>query len=700
MLDDDFKLYCQQNLDLARSIVIKCDVASRLINNNLLSLGELVDLNDPSTWKYYLNLNGQYYVGNSTSTDTSDEVMTILSPDDGTVIDYTKSNLSANSLIYASFDSFKDRLVESYPKQENLIYYIKDPIDINVAINAEDFTILSYDRSLVASNEESLMSKIQKWIHDFKDRWYKEDFQISNPYYVASFLATMYIKMPQAIMNFRLEACGSAEVDQFHLWNYLGDHYELNKYRDSLSITQSLWLYRNMVDIQRNAGKQWVLESLITNLAVPKGLSANKFDFIKKDSGSILNGRPDGEYLIRDYFDNTVDLDDQPIASPQEMLYKTRDKAKKNRIELEADQQELSDKGYYETNPEFPVGLLEFEVSNASLSSLANDVKHRIEYWMYLSSLNMYEAQYTFEIPNTGNIILTPKDAYILYEYARFARNGIHTDNVRSYVARGVVSFDPAISVAHFRSHVPVDRVPDEFIVDTLADRIPNITVTSPATLESYAEKVIQRRLRHELSYNYITDKDLRPHYENVIEGVYDDVTCTLEPSGTTYDDWLANKKIRRLSMANADWDTVMLDLLFQCTGIDPDNVGIGLSKRHVIEIIDRLTSYSTLIVDGNSANLVERLPFPFIYPSGTKSSKVLNMPMDLGNIRLFDERSGNSSKKLSSKMDFMHDEVILTSGNSSKLGIDYCMDVDIGFRHSNRTKVGIPGMSISNDDA
>lgn len=641
MLDDDYKLYCQQNVDLAKSIVIKCESAAKIININLSSMGENIDYDKPETWKYYLNLNGEYFVSNSVAYNNDDKMMHINTSEDGTLVEFTKANLALYSLTKASFKSYVNKLILDNPLQENLIYNIYRPIDINTAINAEDFQILRYDTSLVASNELSLMDKIQQWIYDFKDRYFKEDFQLSDPYYLQSFLGVMYINLPVAIMGFRHEVCGTPEVDQYHLWNYLNDHYELGSYKDALSTRQALWLYRNMVDVQRNAGKEWVLKELIDVLAKPKGLVANKFDFVKEESGNLLTGRGDGEFVKRVYDDNLIDLSRQPVEDPQTILYKTRDKASKNRKELSADQQELTTKGRYETKNLLPTGLIEFDLASTGIAELANDIQYRIEYWLYLSTLNMYNTNFTFDIPNSGKIVLSARDAFILYEYARWASRGEELDEIRPYYARNVVSFDPSISITDFRQHVPVEYVSDEFIQETLDDRIPNIAVTGPTTLERYAEAIIRRKLLHDISIDNLTELHSRAHHINVIEGVYVNYKCVLAPTGTSFNDWLSDKKIRKFSMTPADWESVMLDILFQCTGIDPENLGLGFSKRAMIEIIDRLTSYNLIVVDGSDGMLYENMPFPFIYPgkNSDEHNDEVRVSLDTRFIDLFAEQ-------------------------------------------------------------
>lgn len=694
MLNEYFRLYCKNNIDLARSIVIKSDVSARLINRDLYLRGESVDELDPTTWKYYLNLSGEYYIGNHPVNPISDTVMRIRSADSGSEIDYTKNNLAFNPLTRTSIDSYIEGLTEQYPNQENLIHYIRNPIDINDAINADDFQILYYDGSLIASNELTLMDRIQKWIYDYKDRWYKEDFQISDPYYVSAFLGVMYLKLPSVIMNFRLAMCGTPEVDDYHLWNYLNDHYNLGKYRSALSSRQALWLYRNLVDIQRNAGKEWVLKELIDNLAVPKGLVAKIYDYVKEDPSSFLSGMGDGGFIEREYGETLLSTDDQPLVNHENILLKTRDAAIKNRSELDADIQELETKIYYEKTYTVPTNLIQFNLDTNSLAKLASDVIPRIEYWLYLSTLNRYNATHTFNFPNNAPITLTAKDAFILYEYARHARSGIHLNEVIPLVARGVVTYEP-ITVSDFRDHVPEKYIEDTFIEDALFDRIPTTSVTDVASLELYVEEIISRKIRHNTQVNWINELIPRAHALNVVEGVYDNYTCVMAPLGTTYNDWLSDKGIRRFSMSNFDWQTVMLECLLKFTGINPDNVGIGTSRQAMIDIIDELTSYGLIITNGTGAGIVNPLPFPFLYTDKTKSSVQRTIKSNLGNIRFID----NKAESCRAERETYFDISLLDSLYGNGIVIEHRFDPCLDFSHeASRDEVGritIPSLTV-----
>jgi hypothetical protein len=112
-----------------------------------------INSNDPSTWKYYVNLSGNYY-----QTDT---MMVINSLDNSQQINFTTEELSQNSRTQAYYipgTTYYDNLCSNYPSQTDLIKNIVYPItDIEQAIEAEDFTILGYDTQ----------NFLEKWERDY-----------------------------------------------------------------------------------------------------------------------------------------------------------------------------------------------------------------------------------------------------------------------------------------------------------------------------------------------------------------------------------------------------------------------------------------------------------------------------------------------------------------------------------------------------
>lgn len=142
-----YRIFVSQVMTLAKTMVVKSEVAAETINRELQSFGESLS-SDPHTWKYYMNLAGLYH--------PTDTVMTVTSMDTLEEIEFTRDNLKifrATASAYAYGSRYYRDLVARYPTQETLILGILNPIDINKALGAQDGDILYYDTTLVESQK-------------------------------------------------------------------------------------------------------------------------------------------------------------------------------------------------------------------------------------------------------------------------------------------------------------------------------------------------------------------------------------------------------------------------------------------------------------------------------------------------------------------------------------------------------------------
>ena len=246
MASNYYDLYIAANISLATSIIIKSDDTVSGLNEYVnyeatVNGTPAVDMSDPLSWKYYLNISGQYH--------HLDKIITITSLDTQEVINFTIDNLAmhpATATAYAFGTNYHTNLVETYPFERLLIMGILYPVSINTAISAKDGTILGYPPNLVEPNEYSLISNLQKWINGYKIRWTNVQFSISDALYSATALGIMYLNILPALLTIRLEACKTNQAHSFHVRQYLASHNLLNQYIDNMTLSQTLFFYRNI----------------------------------------------------------------------------------------------------------------------------------------------------------------------------------------------------------------------------------------------------------------------------------------------------------------------------------------------------------------------------------------------------------------------------------------------------------------------
>ncbi|CAK9254164.1 unnamed protein product [Sphagnum jensenii] len=222
--------------------------------------GVEVDLSDPTTWKYYLNISGQYH-----STDT---VMTIVSLDTKTVVNFTTAMLASSPRTQAAYvidSSYYTALCAVYPTQVDLIKSIIYPVDIYQAIAASDFTLIGWGNGyLEAGEQDAILYELNRHIAYVSTKWYGAYFSYE-AYYVWAFWGMFWYSLSTTIFTARLKYLHTASANSFHIWSYLQSN-GIGDYSDILTQEQALFLYRNIDYIKQNGGKQSNLVLLVNKL--------------------------------------------------------------------------------------------------------------------------------------------------------------------------------------------------------------------------------------------------------------------------------------------------------------------------------------------------------------------------------------------------------------------------------------------------
>lgn len=611
MLENNYGVYVSEIISLVKSIVLKSTSTADLINTGLEMSGVYVDHNDPTTWKYYLNLSGQYHA--------ADTAITLISSDTQTEMVLNRTNILASPITaieYSPGGIYHKKLLDDNPGMDIFINGVFDPVDINTAVAAKNHTILSYDRKYVASNESDLMRDVREWVVRYFMRWHIEDYQLADELYLASMYAVFFNRMILEIINIRIKYCNTPQVCQFHLWSKLKGHYSLDEFKPYLSIQQSLYLYRNIEHIEMYAGKERLLVDMLEHLALPRNLIAQKFDFLKDESGMLTNKRALGRYVRQDYDDNDLDLNEDRALEERSILYETKDKAALNQEELDADVQRLAKLGdtmYYDN---IPTGLVKIIPDNNIVGELLDDTQLKMDYWAYLANANLYTGIVTFEFPGYAPINVSARDALVLYIYAASRVAGRELETIPSIVVRDVVRVTPPATNV-LRDLAPADAVSDDDITEALADLIAPATVNNVEELELFVDSVINRRVRHDLQWNGKLNHIHSSYMKDIVSGAYNSYELDLYPVGYNYNTWFEAIRFSKFGIGDFEWYTIALTILEQMTGIIPGETSMPAKQRAVVDILDRLTSYSVIITKGETEAGYLPLDFPFISPDG-----------------------------------------------------------------------------------
>lgn len=267
MISPDRLLPQSQIYNFLRTVTIKYEPVAQYVNQTLAQNGYAVNDQDPTTWKYYLNMIGQYHESDTpmyvTSLDTRERVL--FSPEIFVTNPRTRSAYSPGGTYY-------NRLCETYPEQVDLIKSILFPVDdITKAINAPDLSLLGWGSGYLETYEESIfIQQIEDFLLILKERWYF-DFLDDEPYFYLTFWSSIPIYLAMLLMSGRMANIKTPYAHSWDIWNELGGH-GLDNYSDILDREKSMMLYQNIDYFKANAGKQSNLlilaERLLTSLGI------------------------------------------------------------------------------------------------------------------------------------------------------------------------------------------------------------------------------------------------------------------------------------------------------------------------------------------------------------------------------------------------------------------------------------------------
>ena len=704
-----YNLFIDNCIQLASTIIIKSQDAVDGLNayvhdQYLLNGTQNVDLFEPTTFKYYLNISGQYH--------HLDTMMRVISIDTLQVMDFTLDNLALNP---ATANAYKygtrqyQVLLNQYPDQELLIKGILYPVNINVAIAAADGTILGYPPNLVEVNEYSLISNLQKFINGFKNRWTNIQYGISDVLYPATSLGIMYLNLLPAILTYRLQACRTNEAHSFHVRQYLASHNLLNSYIDSMTLDQTLFFYRNIAYIERNSGKQAIFNWLIYNIMTVRNLPITEYEMHHDLTNQPTKLYPNVVFYKKP-INNKISLASKNNLSIQDTLVKEESLTTNNLkylndyLPLIQNSMENSQSNILRTK------ILESDILDESNSGPYSLPEILLNNWIFLSTSNLYIAYITVTNPkNTNLITLSVKDAYTLAWYVLCNSIGIKPVTIPAVLAtrvprvipvnnNGVITTVPTVS--------EIMSVVDSTIVDpaiaTLALSMqPNVTqVISTVAFYKLCKELYNSA---QMQRNLIANQQLaveRAMVFNMVSRIYSDNICTLEPDNTLYADWLNNVNIDISNLDVKNLNDLYTNLITAATGSDLFiTTSIKDIQMSMINIMTQLSSYSVQFIDTINIGVDTKTDWTVVRFDNLVFSENVYRVLDLGAFIL--DINGSSTNDF----DYVLDDggIVISANTKSALYISNINNVDqlvlnykpINIINYDTNKVGVMDIEI-----
>ncbi len=593
MSQNSVDLYYTQNFNLAKTLCIKSSDSANGINNLLIATygNSAVDQNTPTTWKYYLNISGQYH--------PTDTVMYVTSLDTLQQIEFTVANLANNNATQDAYQygsRYYYSLLSRYPNQEQLILGILYPADINTAINADDGTILTYPSSLVQSQEVTLINELQQWLYNYLVRWNVKAFATSDDLYQTSYHAIMYLNILMKIINLRVKRCKTAEAHTFHIQEYLASNYGLDIYMQYLTLEQILFLYRNIKYIERHSGFSKTFNMLVNELLTKRNIPIGSY--VAKLTSNFTNYQSTPSFDLSQV--NTLaNIENKTKFTYDEFIIKLMSLAPDNPIILNN-----PNNGILQTIQSSPSSTIQTKELESAMYDYTDAVPHKLtdilfNEWLHLSTNNLYNVYVTFTDPTSSlEYTLVAQDAFIYMMYIYAKACGVVLLTVPSIIATKVRKL----------------TLPTASQMTSLCDSRYSNAATVAANLLSYqpaitslgsindffnlCAKIFDAGIQEWYAVANEAQADFRAQLWNMADYQYEDTAVVFANNGQAFSTWLSNRDLPDLKYILQEYQSLITNIWNAATGISLINeVPFYKIQNAMISILTTLSSYSIQII-------------------------------------------------------------------------------------------------------
>lgn len=611
-MEQRVQIYIKQAYSLARSIVFKSDLIARTMNEAIAYYGQSIDIHDRSSWRYYRHLCGEYH--------PFDTPMSVISLDTQQVIPFTKATLNNHRVTlqaYRGDTQFYQDLMAQYPGQEDLIDGILHPLKMETVLAAKEGSILRYRQDLVDGNEVNLIPLLNEWIDAAITRYLVPAVSFVDNLYVPAFLGILYMQLPAAIMNIRLKNCHSWKAHTFHIREYLASHQYLDEYFNYLTLDQRLFLYRNLLYIQRHGGKVDTFEFLMEHLLTRRGLAVVQYDLLQNHTQVPETSL----YPELDVIGNYINFPERDVDGFKERLdnlvYKENTLAMGNRSVAEEVMAFTDHQVINGLTTEYATKILE--------SRTADDVSRQeitfphmlINHWLYLGYHGLYSTLIAVRNPVSGLIqSLSVLDGFKVYWYCAMKAMGITLPTVPMFLALDVQR-RTLPTKTELRSITQADYVREDHL-NLMLDRVKPYQYYDQQYKFYDAIKVAHQAYLHNARlYKARRDPLETSFYKQIQRRFYTHKVIQTEDYGMDYSQWLYDRGIVVDDFTKIDFAIFAEELLREFTGYHVlEENDVRKVQEAMVAIMQRLSSYNVQYLTFLESDNYIMLDWMFLKPS------------------------------------------------------------------------------------
>lgn len=598
----EFNAHVESVFSLVRTLVIKCE-AIGITDNKLLADAGYPVSEDKRQWRYYLNMTGEYHA--------TDIPMYVTSIDNGELILFNKTNLDihlATRRAYQPGSYWYKQLSEQHPGQIDLINGIMDPIDMEYAIGAEDYKILRYNKDLIESNEDQLIPSLQRWINAYTQRHFDSDYIHTENLQLAIDLATLYGLMIPLILISRLEAFGTRNVSDYHVWNRLNSYGDFRVYRNGISNQQKMWLYRNIEYITNNLGKNFTLEQLIENLLTPESIPIFHYRTLINTEDMEEVGKPKGLFIKERLNFKELDYDTGERYTNRQIINLEKGMARDNELMAEYFEEITAPESEESTFNNLSTKVLDStmeDYTNRHADTLMKTLYHE---WIYMTKHGLYDAVVDFIDPLNGNHIrLSTREALIYWQLLTRKLRGEPLEAIDPFWFQDVMTKELRPHEV-FQAAGPKDVLHHETVVGIRKQWIPTLKVISPDKFFEQSFDIHQAKWKAKKIYAQHDELYEHAYTKECVRRLYDHGLYWLHDKEEfpTVDSWLENRELNLHKYTETDLIELSWDIFSKATGWDVKGiVSLRQIQSNLVSLMAELSSYTVQFIkdidDGNN---------------------------------------------------------------------------------------------------
>lgn len=639
-----YEIFKTKAFTLAKTIIVKHEESAEIMNNYLRNVeGYYVDLQNRWTWRYYMNLAGEYHeadhreLADINGNGVGMMTIRIADTDGSREVYFTKELLHGPTADYAlaneyTYDSraYKD-LLERYPNFESLILGILYPIDIDTAVlspnhsvlycgdyfakpynsNYDDLiyelssTVISDTTILIESQEVNLIPEIQEYIRNTIFRWNTSEYIETDNLYWATFLGNLYAYLPMKILNIRLGNCLTERAHTFHITEYLESNGQLGRHVQNLPLKQSLFLYRNIRHYNNNYGKESTFQAMIDNMLTPMNVPLAGYDAVH-DIVAMPDELYPTPYMLRDPINLTQLGSERDLRTIESVMTKEIPLAKSNGRDLDLRIAETTS-----TLEQTRYNELRSKVLESTMLDYTNTERYTLpdilfNMWVWSATHDRYRGTIYVTHPYSGERIqLTPLNGLTLFFYC--VQRGVFeipAEYPPIAMPRWIpkLATDPDYPTLESLQKMTVKKyVSDAELKSLMSNHTPLLNYGSTRLFHESGTAIWDELMRRQQILYRTEDFNARSMLEACMRNFYRfDIDCHMLADGLSYDDWLRSLGIDFTHLSKDDLITLAMSIYIKATGQDVNTrASVADMQQSLLDIMKHFSSYTVQYLKG-----------------------------------------------------------------------------------------------------